>query len=835
MLCRQGNECRMTDMGGCADVRMFRMIVDTSLDGIGICTLSDLRFVYVNDAYVKLTGIPRAALIGHALPEFDLGPDAATYETMRKQLERDGFVRDVVLQARHRDDKLTTVLCSMVMVEQEGERRAIWMLRDITELKRTEESLRSEVTERALTEQRLRESEAMIRKVFETSQDAVTIARMSDGTFRDVNESFFRQIGYERAEVIGKTLPELNLWGDLAQARELIRRLQADSAIKHMEISLRRKDGVVVPYFVSAVLIELGAELCAVAILHDITEMKETQRELMVAREAALDASQAKSGFLSSMSHEIRTPMNAILGMTELLADSTLDPDQRKYLDIMRSNGNALLALINDILDLAKIESGRLSLEQTSFQLDAVTDQVMETFGMRAHGKGLELIARVAPGTPLNLLGDPLRLRQILVNLLGNAIKFTETGEVVLTVERDRESHAPGCLHFCVSDTGMGISRAQIAKLFQSFTQADSSTTRRFGGTGLGLTIVKRLVELMGGRVWVESEPGKGSCFHFTANFLIGSAADAAELVTAPALPAIAGMRTLIVDDNAVNRLVLREILTPFGARLREASSGAEALAAIASARAAADPYRLMLLDCRMPGIDGIEVVERLGDVATREMVVLMLTSDDLRMSEPRVRKLKLDAHLIKPVSKSELLEAVGKAISARGQGISAIGKKPGGQLPSVPPAGAAGPSLKILLVEDSPDNRLLVKAFLKQTPYSVVEAGNGAIAVAMFQQEPFDLVLMDIHMPVMDGLAATRAIREWEARHQLNATPIVALTASAFGDDVQKCTNAGATLHVAKPVKKAVLLATIRDLAAGAKTSPPALDLGEGSSSPAA
>jgi two-component system sensor histidine kinase/response regulator len=810
---------------------MVRAIADTSLDGILVFTLPDLRFVYVNDAYVKMTGIPRAELIGHAIPEFKFGPDETQYEEIRNRLEKDGFVSDLVVNMVSRDGAAITLLVAGVLVEHDGERRTIWTLRNITELKKTEVTLRAEIAERALAEQRLRESEGMIRKIFATSQDAVTITRIADGTYREVNDSFLQQLGYERAEVIGKTLLELNLWGDLDQAGELIRRLQADSAIKHMEIALRRKDGVVVPFLVSAVLTELGAELCAVAILHDIRAIKETQRELTLAREAALGASQAKSGFLSSMSHEIRTPMNAILGMTELLADSALDPDQRRYLDVMQSNGNALLALINDILDLARIESGRLSLEQTGFQLDVLTDKVMETFAVRAHGKGLELIARVAPDIPLYLLGDPLRLRQILINLLGNALKFSETGEVVLTVECDHESNEPGRLHFCVADTGIGITPAQIGQLFQSFTQADSSTTRRFGGSGLGLVIVKRLVELMGGRVWIESEPGKGSKFHFNASFLLGSAADVEELVTVSAPPAIAGMRTLIVDDNAVNRLLLRETLTPLGARLGEAASGAEALAEVERARTAGTPYRLMLLDYRMPGMDGIQVVERLGDIATREMVVLMLTSDDRRMSEPRVRKLNLDAHLIKPISRRELLEAIGMALGAHAQGSSAPVKKLQGPTPPADLPEAGGPSLKILLVEDSPDNRLLVRAFLKHSPYRLVEAENGAIAVAMFQQEPFDLILMDIQMPVMDGLAATRAIREWEARHQLNVTPIVALTASAFGDDVEKCIEAGATLHVAKPVKRATLLATIRDLTEGAKVSPPALSLGQGPS----
>lgn len=794
---------------------MFRTIVDTSLDGIGVCRLPDMCFVYVNEAFAKMTGISSAELIGHFVSEFDFVPEKATYEAAVRRLESDGVIRNMTIDLQIRGGGLATVMLSAVMVYQQGEWRVIWMLRDISALKETEASLRAEVAERAAAERKLRESEAMVRKIIETSQDCVTIARIADGTYRDVNQAFERHLGFKRSEAIGKSLKELGMWADRSQAREFMRRLRADSVITNMEISLRRKDGVVVPHLVSAVMTELGSEQCVISITHDITALKQTERELRLAREAALAASQAKSEFLSSMSHEIRTPMNAILGMAELLAETHLDTQQRKFVGIMQSNGNALLDLINDILDVAKIESGRLSLERTAFQLETLCDRVLETLAVRAHSKGLELVARIVPGTPLNLLGDPLRLRQILINLLGNALKFTEAGEVVLTVGPDRHSPAPGRLRFCVSDTGIGIAPDRLAQIFQSFTQADSSTTRRYGGTGLGLAIVKRLVELMEGRVWVESEVGKGSQFHFTVNFRLDDAEQLTDPVTAPALPEVAGMRTLIVDDNATNRLLLREILTPLGARLAEADSGAGALAELDRARAAGTPYRLMLLDCRMPGMDGVEVIRRLSTAAaaSHELVVLMLTSDDLRVHDLPASNQRLNAYLVKPVRKAELLEAIRKAVSGP-ENASMASAKGSAEAAAQPNAATDhGPPLDILLAEDSPDNRLLVRAFLKQTPHRVVEAENGEVAVAKFKQTRFHLVLMDIHMPVMDGLEATRAIRAWEALKHRPPTPVVALTASAFGDDVQQCFEAGATVHVAKPVKKAALLATIRDL----------------------
>jgi PAS domain S-box-containing protein len=382
----------------------FRTIVDTSLEGIGISSLPDLRFIYVNAAFERIIGLSLAEVLGrdYSIKGLPLGLDRSVYDEFVSRLEKDGAIRGMELPLPvERDGVERTLLVSAVKVEQEGEHRAVWMLRDITELKKTEATLRAEVAEHTRMEQRLRESEAMVRKIIETCPDCITIARTSDGTYREVNEAFLRQFGFQRSEVIGKTVNDLRIWGERPQAREVMRRLRADCLVKDFEISLRNKDGVAAPYLLSAVLIELGSEQCVVSIVHDITELKRTERELTAAREAAQAASQAKSEFLSSMSHEIRTPMNAILGMSELLAETTLDTQQQKFLSVMQNNGNVLLELINDILDLAKIESGRLSLEQTAFQLDKLLDKVAESLAARAHGKGLELIARAVPDTPL--------------------------------------------------------------------------------------------------------------------------------------------------------------------------------------------------------------------------------------------------------------------------------------------------------------------------------------------------------------------------------------------------------------------------------------------------
>jgi two-component system sensor histidine kinase/response regulator len=529
--------------------------------------------------------------------------------------------------------------------------------------------------------------------------------------------------------------------------------------------------------------------------------------QLVEARETALAASQAKSEFLSSMSHEIRTPMTAILGVEELLQDTVLNEEQRNYLEIMKNNSDSLLALINNILDLAKVESGHLVLEHVALDLEDVVEKSIEIFGFRAHAKKLELAARILPDVPKWVIGDPLRVRQILLNLIGNALKFTERGEIVITVGHDESSTAPGTLHFTVTDTGIGIPANKLKEIFSDFSQVDASTTRRYGGSGLGLAIVKRLVELMGGRIWVESTVGRGSTFHFTAAFEIASA----EMLRAePASSEVDfhAMRVLVVDDNQFNRLVLREMLARAGAEVIEAEGGPEALRLCDAARNQDRPFDLILLDCRMPEMDGFEVAERVG--GAHRPIVVMLTSDDMKSQLAQVREHRLDAYLVKPVRRAELFNAIGVAINGR----DPIGKRHSEHSPVEAGAqsGSAGTAVapRILIVDDSADNRLLVRAFLKGTGYEIDEAINGMFAVEKFRTGTYNAILMDMRMPVMDGLEATRAIRQIEREQNLTRTPIIALTASALVEDEQRTQEAGADTHVSKPVRKAVLLQAI-------------------------
>ena len=698
----------------------------------------------------------------------------------------------------------------------------------------------TDINARKRAEQRSEADRARLQTMIETVQTGITIIDLTTKRVIEANSRAARILGIKREQLIGEPCSKW-LCTDADACPSQHQRLP----IVDRESKVRHEDGHLITVLQSIVPLRIDERDLLLESYVDISAQKRTQEQLRAATEKAEAAALAKSHFLAKMSHEIRTPMNSIIGMTQLTLETDLSAEQRENLDIVDSSAEALLGLIDDILDFTKIEAGQLDLEQIDFSLPDLMEEVLDGLSLKASSKGIELAQLIGDGVQERYRGDPMRLRQILINLLGNALKFTETGEVVVEVERDAQTSREAAdtehhrLLFRVIDTGIGVAPAQRERIFQAFQQADNSNSRQYGGTGLGLGICRQLVQLMGGEIGLRSNPGGGSVFWFSITL-------AQPLKAAPAEPPssqdLTSARYLIVDDTKTNRQLLTKILTGWQCRSTAVASGAEAVVECQRAAAAGDPFDLVFLDMMMPSMDGEQTARAINDCDhCGQPALVVLTSIDHRGDAKRLAALGVAGYLLKPLKRAVLRNLLDAVLADRsrpepvGREATTRGVKPypsaAGALATSVDADLAG--LRVLLVEDKPFNQRVAQGFLKRRGVDVSIAGDGAQAVAMFTEGDYDAVLMDVQMPVMDGYQATRHLRQQQAQQQRNPrAPIIAMTAHAMSGDRDRCLAAGMDDYLTKPIDPHQLYTTLARLTGVAPTAlvtnatdPPALE----------
>ena len=654
-----------------------------------------------------------------------------------------------------------------------------------------------------------------IQKVMLEHAPYALIACDNDGKMTLFNKAATDLLGYPADQMIGKSpgifhLPEeMALWAEALSARfnekipvgfEVFTARARRGIVETDTWTCVRIDGSFVPVKLtySVLKTEDGRISGYMALAYDISKQLEFEEAIMKAKEDALAGTRAKSEFLANMSHEIRTPMNAIMGMAELLNETTLDDEQQKYVEIFQRAGESLLTIINDILDISKIEARHFELDKISFQLSSVVEKAIEIMAIKAHQKRLELAVDLDHDLYDGYIGDPNRLRQILLNLIGNSVKFTQQGEILVTVKKGEHSDGYQDVIIQVQDTGIGMSEDQLKRIFERFTQGDSSITREFGGTGLGLNISRRLVELMNGTIRVESSLGVGTKISIT----IRLEKDEVHRPHKKSLD-LKGKKILVIDDTRTNRIIFRKILEQQDGMVYESENGLEALKMVEVHAREGDPFNIIIIDCRMPGMDGFTLAETIQKTPTlRGPLMMMLTSDSRPGDLLKSRAMGIQGYLVKPVLRHDLLDSIDNLLTSKSTKVE----------PAVTVEAQADtkPGLRILLVDDNHENRLVITSFFRALPWHIDEAKNGREALALFKQKTYDLILMDMQMPIMDGYTVTKEIRKLEEEEMMVPTPILALTAYALKEEVLKSLHAGCNGHLTKPIGKKALMDTI-------------------------
>lgn len=778
-----------------ASERLFRTFVDHALDAF---YLHDEQGVILdmNRRACESLGYTREELVGQKpslyatrspaqideVLAWTTGEEVVSFDSWHRR--KDGSIFPVEIRLRRFSEGSETLVVSMVR----------------------------DTTERLRAEQALRESEERFRGTFDNAGIGIAHCEI-DGRYLRVNQKLCEILGYSREELLQlNVLNTIHPSEDLSETRAGIEAL-AKGEISSYSIDRRMvsKAGELVWGNVTVSLQNYlsGSPRHTIAVTQDISDRKRLQEELRTAKEAAEAANSSKDEFLANVSHEIRTPMNAILGMTELALDTQLNDNQRQSLKTVKSAAESLMGIIDDLLDFSKIEAGKLSLDVADFRLRSTVGEILRALATRAHRKGLELVCTIQPEVPDALIGDPGRLRQVLINLVGNAIKFTNHGEVVVSVSMTAAQTGEASLRFAIRDTGIGISPDKQATIFQAFEQEDTSTTRKYGGTGLGLTIASRLVALMGGEISVISARDRGSEFAFTANFGVQAQPFPAAHPAPPVL--LRHMRVLIVDDNTVNRHILKEWLRGWEMDPTSVGDGLAAMDALWHAVNSGQPYPLVLLDARMPDTDGLTLAAKIRERAELSSTrIILLTSGDRPGDLERFRELRVNAHLLKPVPEAELLDTIYAVMSREETNAPAPRARPSRPKASAP-LELDTPSLRVLIAEDNEFNAHLLKQLLLRKGHQVTVATNGVEALSLIDEGDFELLLLDLHMPEADGFQVIADIRAREARAGGEFhLPVIALTARARREDRQRCLAAGMDDFLVKPIQSEALWSAI-------------------------